>query len=61
MKDITPSHLANGICQDLDDLLVRCGDHTLPVDFNDAVSDTDAPPLRYTPSHQAADLCKDRK
>lgn len=50
------SHLPNGIGQDLDDLVMRCGHDTLPVYLNDAVPNADAAPLRYAASHQTADL-----
>lgn len=40
----------------MDDLLVRGGDHALPVDLNDPVPHSDASPLGYSPSHEAADL-----
>jgi hypothetical protein len=33
-----------------------CGHHTLPVDLDDPMPDTDASSLRYSPSHEAADL-----
>ncbi len=53
---IIPSHLSDSIGQDLDDLVVRRGDDTLPVDFNDAVPDANASSLCYTAPHQTADL-----
>lgn len=55
------SHLSDSIGQDLDDLVVRCGDDTLPVDFNYAVPNTDASSLRYTTPHQAADLQQEER
>lgn len=51
-----PSHLSDSIGQDLNDLVVRCGDDTLPVDFNDAMPNTNASSLCYTAPHQTADL-----
>lgn len=50
------AHLADRLCEDLDDLLVRCGHHALPVDLDDAVPHTDAALLSDAPTHQAADL-----
>lgn len=44
----------------MDDLLVRGGDHTLSVDFNDPVSHADASSLRYPTSHEAADLSESK-
>ena len=35
-----------------------CGHHTLPVDLNDAVADSDASSLCDAPSHEAADLSR---
>ena len=35
---------------------MRRGNNTLPIDFNDAVPDTDASSLCYTAPHQTADL-----
>lgn len=49
-------YLADGLREDLDDLLVRCGHHALPVDLDDAVPHTDAAFLCDAPAHQAADL-----
>lgn len=50
------SYLPHGVGEDVDDLLVRGGDHALPVDLDDPVSHADASPLRYPASHEAADL-----
>lgn len=52
------SHLAHGVGQDLNDLLVRGRHHALAVDLDDAVTDSDAASLRDAASHQAADLHK---
>lgn len=51
-----PSHLANSIGQNLDDLVMRCGDDTLPIYFDDAVPNPDASSLSYTTTHQTANL-----
>lgn len=56
----TLPYLPHGVGEDVDDLLVRGGDHALPVDFNDAMSHADASPLRYAPSHEAADLAESK-
>lgn len=50
------AHLADCLREDLDDLLVRCGHHALPVDLDDAVPHADAALLSDAPTHQAADL-----
>lgn len=50
------AHLAHGLGEDLDDLLVGHGHHTLPVDLNDPVAHTNAAPLRDPAAHEAADL-----
>lgn len=50
------SHLSDGICQGLDDLFVRSCNNALPVDFNDAVPNTNSSSLCYTATHQTADL-----
>lgn len=50
------AHLSDGIGEDLNDLVMRCGDHTLSIDFNDAVPNTNASSLRYTSPHQTTDL-----
>lgn len=55
-KHFIASHLSDCIGQDLDDLVVRCGDDTLPIYFNDAVPDANASSLCYTATHQTADL-----
>lgn len=51
-----PAHLSDGVGQDLDDLVVRCSDNTLPIYFNDSVPDTNASSFCDTTAHQAADL-----
>lgn len=55
---LNSSHLPDCVSQNVDDLLVRSGYHTLPIDFNDAVSDPDAPSLCDPSTHQTADLLK---
>lgn len=55
---LNSSHLPDCVSQNVDDLLVRSGYHTLPIDFNDAVSDPDAPSLCDPSTHQTADLPK---
>lgn len=55
-KYFIPSHLSDCIRQGLDDLFVRRGNDALPIDFNDAVPNTDASSLCYTAPHQTADL-----
>lgn len=50
------SYLSHSISQGLDDLVVRCGDHALPVDLYDAVTDSNASSLCDPSSHQTADL-----
>lgn len=50
------SYLPNSIGEDVDDLLMWCGYHTLAVDFNDPMSHADPSSLSYSPSHEAADL-----
>lgn len=54
------SYLPHSIGEDVDDLLVWGGDHTLPVDFNDPMSHSDASSLGYSPSHEAADLSESK-
>lgn len=44
----------------MNDLLVRCGDHTLAVDLYDAVTDADPSSLSDSSPHQAADLHTER-
>lgn len=51
MRKSVSSHLSNSVGEDLDDLVVWCGDDTLTVDFNDAVPNTDASSLCYTATH----------
>lgn len=53
-------YLPHGVGEDVDDLLVWGGHHTLPVDFNDAVSHADASSFCYSPSHEAADLSESK-
>lgn len=47
--------LPHSVGEDVDDLLVRGGDHALSVDLNDPMSHADASSLSYSPSHEAAD------
>lgn len=61
MRKSVSSHLSNSVGEDLDDLVVWCGDDTLTVDFNDAVPNTDASSLCYTAAHQTADLHRKRE
>ena len=56
----TLPYLPNCIGEDVHDFLVWGGDHALPVDFNDAMSHADASSLRYSPSHEAADLSESK-
>lgn len=51
-----PAHLADRLREDLDDLLMGCCHHTLPIDLNDAVPHADATSLCDAPTHQTADL-----
>lgn len=51
-------YLSNGVRKSLHYLLMGCGHHTLPVDLNDAVADSDASSLCDAPSHEAADLSR---
>lgn len=44
-----------GLCEQLDDASVGCGHHTVPIDFNDAVPDADAPTLSDATPKEAAD------
>lgn len=53
-------YLPHGVGEDVDDLLMWGGHHALPVDFNDAVSHTDASSLCYSPSHEAANLSESK-
>lgn len=50
------AYLPHSVGEDVDDLLVRGGDHTLPVDLDDPMPHSDSSPLGYPPSHEAADL-----
>lgn len=50
------THLADGLREDLDDLLVWHGHDALPVDLDDAVSYPDAASLCNPTTHEAADL-----
>lgn len=54
--EILGPYLANSTGKHVDDLLMRSGHDTLPIDLNDSVSHTDAPSLGYPSSHEAADL-----
>lgn len=60
-KHFISSHLSDSIGQDLDDSVVRCGDDTLPIYFNDAVSNTNPSSLCYTATHQTADLQQEKR
>lgn len=51
-------HLSHGVGQDVDDLLVGCGYHTLAVDLDDAMTHSDAAALSDAPTHETADLLK---
>jgi len=48
--------LANGVGEGLNNLLMCCGHHTLPVDLDDPVTHADASSLSDASSHQAAYL-----
>lgn len=54
----TMSYLTHGDRQSLNNLLVRHGNNTLPVYFDDSVPDSDAASLGNPASHQTADLTK---
>lgn len=55
-KHFIASHLSDCIGQRLDDLVVRRGNDTLPIYFNDAVPNTNTSSLCYAATHQTADL-----
>jgi len=48
--------LSDGRCQHADNLLMWHGDHTLPIDVNNTMSNPHATSLGYASSQQAADL-----
>ncbi len=50
------THLSDGSSEQVDDSLVRNGDHALPVDLDDAVSDAHAASLGDPASKKAAYL-----
>lgn len=50
------TYLAHRVGQGLDDLLMCCGHHTLPVDLDDPVTHTDSAPLGDASTHQTAYL-----
>lgn len=52
----TTPHLNMGLGEQLNDTVVGCGHHTVPIDLNDAVSHSDAPALGDTTPEKAADL-----
>lgn len=53
---VCQSDLADGVGERLNNLLMRCGHHALPVDLYNPVSHADPPSLGDASSHQAADL-----
>lgn len=49
-------NLANRVREGLDNLLMCCGHHTLPIDLYDPVTHTDATSLSNASTHQTAYL-----
>ena len=47
--------LADGGREEIDNVLMRHGNHGLPIDFNDAMIHPNAPALRDTTSQETAD------
>lgn len=58
---LTLSHLSDSISQNLDDLVMWCGNYTLSVDFYDTMPNTDASSLCDAASHETADLQQEEK
>lgn len=61
VKTSSFAYLTHGDRQRLDDLLMRHGNDTLPVDLNDSVPDANTAALGYAAPHQAADLRRKRQ